>query len=160
MEQDGESETPIQRQQREYWAYYEKLHKCRRWNSLLAQLRKLAWFGWGAWIALVVETLVRGEATAWLLWPGAVVLLYSALVHSLKPDSEEEVAKWLRMVQLEEFDSRGDSPDVLIPYIEVERLVEEGWLRRVGEDSYKLHNCDWGPLLQQARGWKRPHYRD
>jgi hypothetical protein len=114
----------------------------------------LAWFGWGAWIALLVETLVRDDATAWLLWPGAVIFLYTILVGSLKPNLEEEVAKWLRMVRLEGFDSHGDIQDVLIPYMEAERLAEEGWLKRAGEGWYSPHDCHWAPLLMEARGWK------
>jgi hypothetical protein len=150
MEQDGESE-------RIYWAYYDRLHKCRRWNSLLAQLRRLAWFAWGAWIALSVDTLIRDGTAAWLVWSGAVVLLYTILVDSLlKPDLEEEVTKWLRMVRLKGFDSRGDIEDVLIPYMEAERLVEEGWLSRAGEGLYKPHDCGWDALLgTNARGWRR-----
>jgi hypothetical protein len=157
MQQDDESETPPQAEQRNYRDYYLELQSARRWNSLLAQLRKLAWFAWGAWIALSVDTLARDGTAPWLLLPFAGVWLYTALVDSvLKLRSEEEVAKWLRMVYLDGSDSRGDIENILIPFIEAERLVKEGWLRRKREDWYKLLDCDWDVLLGgHARGWRR-----
>ena len=161
MQQDDETE------QRRYWAYYDKLHRCRRSNSVLVQLRKWAWFAWGAWIALSIDTLARGGAadwllwpgvvafgvTGWLLWPGAVVLAYTILVMSImQPDSEDEVIKWLRMVRY--------PGHVLIPYMEVDRLVREGLLRWVGEDYCEPQDCDWWVLLRDhAHGWKRIEYR-
>jgi len=157
MQQDDEPETPIQAEQRRYWAYYDKLHRCRRWNSSLAELRKLAWFAWGAVFGLWLGTVLTDGATAWILCPVGVVFAYTALVHSvLKPNSEEEVAKWLQMVHLEGFDTRGDIEDLLIPYMEAERLVKEGWLTCVGEGWYKPKDCDWDVLLGgHARGWRR-----
>jgi len=159
MQQDDESETRIQAEQRRCSARYDRLHKCRRRNSLLAQLRNLAWFAWGAFIALSVDMLVRDGGAQWIIWPFAAVLVYTILVGSvLRPDSEEEVAWWLRTVRLYGFDTRGDIEDVLIPYIEAERLVEEGWLRRAGEGFYEPLDCDWTVLLfGHAHGWKRVH---
>ncbi len=162
MQQNELPETASEAERRSDWAYYYELHRRRRWNSSLVLLRRLTWFAWGALVALWADAFIRnGFVEAWHIWALAAVCVYTVFVDlRLKPDGEEEVAKWLAMVRLNGFDTRGDIDDVLISYWEAERLVKEGWLKPNREEGlYHPLDCGWDVLLGlHARGWKRVGY--